>query len=188
MTFKIIDTELEGLKIIEPKLFTDSRGYFFESFNSQKMSDAGIKEVMVQDNISKSKKGVLRGLHYQLKPFGQAKFLTVLSGRILDVAVDIRIGSPTYGRHFSIELTGGSGRLIFIPEGFAHGFVSLEDETIILYKVGNYYSPENERGIRYNDPDLKIDWKLDEKELIITARDLSFPLFSEAENNFRFGE
>jgi dTDP-4-dehydrorhamnose 3,5-epimerase len=188
MSFEIIKTDFKGILIIEPKVFTDDRGCFFESFNSKKLSDSGIKADFVQDNVSRSKKGVLRGLHYQLDPMAQTKLLTVLSGKILDVAVDLRAGSPTFGKHLSVELSSDNKRMVVIPKGFAHGFVALEDNTLVMYKCDNYYSPVHERGIRYNDPSLNINWILPDKDTIIAKRDLSFPSFLEAENDFVFEE
>jgi len=188
MNFEIIKTDFKGILIIEPKVFSDDRGCFFESFNSKKLSDSGIKADFVQDNISRSKKGVLRGLHYQLDPMAQTKLLTVLSGKILDVAVDLRAGSPTFGKHLSVELNSDNKRMVLIPRGFAHGFVALEDNTLVMYKCDNYYSPVDERGIRYNDPSLNINWILPEKDLVITKRDMSFPLMSNAEMNILFEE
>jgi dTDP-4-dehydrorhamnose 3,5-epimerase len=188
MSFTISQTKLKGLFIIEPKMFADERGYFFESFNKEKLKDEGIKADIVQDNVSRSKKGVVRGLHYQLEPMSQTKLISVLSGKILDVAVDLRKGSPTFGEYLSVELSSENCKMIMIPKGFAHGFVSLEDDTIIMYKCDRYYSPTHERGIRFNDPVLKIDWKLPEKELIIAKRDLVFPAMSDAEMNFIYEE
>jgi dTDP-4-dehydrorhamnose 3,5-epimerase len=184
MNVRITETGIEGLYIIETKVFKDERGYFFESFNRLILSEAGINIEFVQDNISKSKYGVIRGLHYQLEPKSQSKLLTVLSGKILDVAVDLRKNSPTFGKHFSVEVEAGGGKMILIPKGFAHGFVSLCDDTVIIYKCDNYYSPEREGGIRFDDPDLAIDWKLPLEELTVAERDRNFPLFKNAVINF----
>lgn len=188
MPLNITETKLKGLFIIEVKAFSDDRGCFFESFNCRNFRDAGITADFIQDNISRSKKGVLRGLHYQLKPMSQTKLLSVLSGRILDVAVDIRKGSQTFGDHFSLELSSENKKLIYIPSGFAHGFVALEENTVVLYKCDNYYSPAHERGIKYNDPALKINWVLPETELTVAKRDMNFPVMSEVEMNFIYGE
>lgn len=188
MPIKKINTGMKDLVIIENKMFSDDRGYFFESYNKNNLSKIGINAEFIQDNVSRSKKGVLRGLHYQLNPMSQTKLLTVLSGSILDVAVDLRKNSPTFGKYLSFELSADDNRSIFIPKGFAHGFVALSDNTVILYKCDNYYSHESERGIRFNDPVLNIDWKLSEKDLTIAKRDLNFPLFSEAEMNFIYEE
>ncbi|MBU4487134.1 MAG: dTDP-4-dehydrorhamnose 3,5-epimerase [Candidatus Delongbacteria bacterium] len=186
MSFNIVETGFYGLRVIEASIFNDDRGYFFESFNKKKLSDIGFKFEFVQDNVSKSKKGVLRGLHYQINPMSQTKLISVLSGKILDVAVDLRRNSPTFGKCFSLELSSDDGRMILIPRGFAHGFVVLTADTVILYKCDQYYSPEHERGIIFNDPDLNISWKIPETDLIIAKRDLSFPTFSKAEMNFFF--
>lgn len=184
MSYEITKTDFQGILLIEPKVFIDDRGCFFESFNSKKLYDAGIKTDFVQDNISRSKKGVLRGMHFQLDRLAQTKLLTVLSGKIIDVAVDLRKGSPTFGKHISIELNSENKRMVLIPKGFAHGFVALEDNTLVMYKCDNYYSPVHERGIRFNDPALNINWILPENDLVITKRDMSFPIMSEAEMNF----
>jgi dTDP-4-dehydrorhamnose 3,5-epimerase len=184
MNFRVEETGIKGLNVIETKLFRDNRGYFFETFNKAHFSDIGITVDFVQDNISKSGYGVVRGLHYQLEPASQTKLLTVISGRILDVAVDLRKDSDTFGKHFSVKLEAGDGKMILIPKGFAHGFASLSDDTVILYKCDNLYSPEHERGIVYNDPDLNIDWNVPSSDVVITERDLKFPLFKDAEKNF----
>ncbi len=184
MNFRIKETGLEGLYVIESKIFNDSRGYFFESFNDSAFKKAGIFSKFVQDNISKSAYGVIRGLHYQLEPESQAKLLTVLSGKIVDVAVDLRKNSQTFGRHFSIDIGAGEGKMILIAEGFAHGFASLSDDTVILYKCGRQYSPGHERGIIWNDPGLNINWKIPISKAVISERDLRFPLFKDAEMNF----
>ncbi|MFO7810035.1 MAG: dTDP-4-dehydrorhamnose 3,5-epimerase [Candidatus Delongbacteria bacterium] len=184
MNFRVEETGIKGLNIIETKLFRDNRGYFFETFNKAQFSEIGIEIEFVQDNISKSGYGVIRGLHYQLEPASQTKLLTVISGMILDVAVDLRKSSPTFGKHFSVKLEAGDGKMILIPKGFAHGFASLSDDTVILYKCDNLYSPAHERGIIYNDPDLNIDWNIPSSDVVMTERDLKFPLFKDAEMNF----
>ncbi|MBN2856980.1 MAG: dTDP-4-dehydrorhamnose 3,5-epimerase [Candidatus Delongbacteria bacterium] len=184
MNFRVEETGIKGLNIIETKLYSDNRGYFFESFNKAQFSEIGINFDFIQDNISKSAYGVIRGLHYQLDPASQTKLLTVLSGKILDVAVDLRKNSSTFGKHFSIKLEAGDGKMILIPKGFAHGFASLSDDTVILYKCDNLYSPEHERGIIYNDPDLGIDWNISSSDTVITERDLRFPGLRDAEMNF----
>ena len=159
MEFKV--TDIEGLVVIEPKVFGDHRGYFFESFRQDRFADAvGYPVNFVQDNESRSVKGVLRGLHFQLPPVAQGKLVRVTKGAVLDVALDIRKDSPTFGKHFSIELNEDNKRQLWIPPGFAHGFVSLMDDTVFQYKCTNYYSPENERSILWSDSDLQIDWKL----------------------------
>ena len=184
MNFRVEDTGIKGLFIIETKIFKDTRGYFFESFNKAQFSEIGINAEFVQDNVSKSGYGVIRGLHYQLEPASQTKLLTVLSGKILDVAVDLRKESTTFGKYFPVKLEAGKGRMVIIPKGFAHGFASLSDDTVILYKCNNLYSPSHERGIIYNDPELNIDWNIPSSDIVVTERDLSFPLFKDAEMNF----
>jgi dTDP-4-dehydrorhamnose 3,5-epimerase len=156
-------TDIEGLVVIEPKVFGDNRGYFFESFRQDRFADAvGYLVNFVQDNESRSVKGVLRGLHFQLPPVAQGKLVRVTKGAVLDVALDIRKDSPTFGKHFSIELNEDNKRQLWIPPGFAHGFVSLIDDTVFQYKCTNYYSPENECAILWSDSDLNIDWKLND--------------------------
>jgi dTDP-4-dehydrorhamnose 3,5-epimerase len=186
MSFRISTTPIEGLLIVETRLFIDGRGFFFESFNRLKFKEAGIDAEFVQDNVSRSRRGVIRGLHYQLEPESQTKLLTVLSGVILDVAVDLRKDSPTFGSHLSFELSSDDNKMILIPKGFAHGFAVLSDEAVIHYKCDRYYSPDHERGIRYNDPELKIDWKIPEKDAVIAERDMKFPNLMNAEMNFNF--
>ena len=181
---KIKELDIQGPLIVETNLFPDHRGCFYESFNIKKLSELGIKNNFVQDNVSESKKGVVRGLHYQLDPFSQAKLIIVLSGEILDVIVDIRKGSPTFGKHISVKLASDNHKILFIPKGFAHGFIALEDNTIVQYKCDEHYSPEHERGIRFSDPTLDIDWNYPKGKIIIADRDLQFPLFDKAEMNF----
>lgn len=180
---QIIHTPIEGLVILEPRIFHDTRGYFYESYNQQKMSELGIDTIFVQDNQSYSQKGVIRGLHFQRPPFAQAKLVRVIKGKVLDVAVDIRKGSPTYGQHYSVLLTGDNHRQFFIPEGFAHGFVALEDNSIFTYKCSQFYHKEAEMSIRYNDPILNIDWGLDEAP-IMTEKDLCGVLFDQFNTPF----
>ena len=156
----IIKTAIEGVVIIEPKVFGDSRGYFFESWKMETYEQAGITCEFVQDNESKSLFGVLRGLHWQAAPYTQAKLVRVISGAVLDVAVDIRKGSPTFGRHVAVELSGENKRQLFIPRGFAHGFAVLRDEAVFAYKCDNIYMPSAERGLRFDDPALGIDWRV----------------------------
>lgn len=172
------ETKLKGCFIIEPKVFEDKRGYFFESFNQKAFNKTIGEEVnFVQDNESFSTKGVLRGLHFQKGESAQAKLVRVLKGKILDVAVDIRKDSPTFGKHFSIELTEDNKKQLFITKGFAHGFVVLSDTAMVFYKCDNFYNKETESGIIYDDKDLNIDWHLEQEELIISEKDLSLPLF-----------
>ena len=166
----IITTEIEGLVIIEPEVFSDERGYFFESFSQREFEEKVCKTVFVQDNESKSIYGVLRGLHFQKPPFAQAKLVRVVSGKVLDVAVDIRKGSPTFGEHVSVELSGANKRQLFIPRGFTHGFAVLSNEAVFQYKCDNYYAPDYEDGILWNDPVLEIDWKIPMKDVILSKR------------------
>lgn len=181
---KVIKTEFEGLFVIEPKVFEDERGYFYESYNRIKLKEQGIDIDFVQDNQSKSNYGVTRGLHYQLNPKAQTKFVRVLQGSIYDVAVDIRKNSPTYGKWFGIELSAENKKQIFIPKGFAHGFSVLSEEAVVFYKCDEFYSPEHERGIMYNDPFLNIDWKVPASKVILSAKDTKHPMFDSADNNF----
>ena len=162
--------------IIEPKVHGDSRGYFVETFVSNKLEEfLGFKINFCQDNESKSSKGVLRGLHYQLPPHAQTKLVRVIKGRVLDVAVDIRKNSPTFGQHVAVELSAENKKQLLVPRGFAHGFVVLEDDTIFAYKVDNYYSPECDRGIAFDDKNLNIDWLLNHDELNLSAKDTKQP-------------
>lgn len=178
-----IRTEIPDVIIIEPKVHGDNRGYFVETFRQDKLEDfLGFKVNFCQDNESKSSRGVLRGLHYQLHPAAQTKLVRVIQGKVLDVAVDIRKGSPTFGHHVAVELTSENKRQLFVPRGFAHGFVVLEDDTVFAYKVDNYYSPENDRGIAFNDKELGIDWGMTDKELKLSDKDTKQPLFNDAEH------
>lgn len=157
---ELISTDIEGLLIVKPKVFEDSRGYFFESFSSKIFHSSGLDLNFVQDNQSLSNKGVLRGLHFQNAPFAQGKLVRVIKGSVLDVVVDIRKKSPTYGKHFTLELTEHNKTMLWIPPGFAHGFLTLEDNTIFFYKCTNYYNKASEDCIKWDDPTLKIDWKI----------------------------
>ncbi len=181
---KIIETGFKGLVIIKPAIHADSRGYFFESYNQMVFREAGISFIPVQDNESKSSKGVIRGLHYQLRPFDQAKLIRVVEGKIYDVALDIRKNSLTYGKWFGIELDSVTKDQILIPRGFAHGFSVLSDVAIIQYKCDNSYNRENERGINVNDPDLDINWKTGSLTPVLSEKDLKQPFFKDADNNF----
>ncbi|MCQ0112050.1 dTDP-4-dehydrorhamnose 3,5-epimerase [Zhouia amylolytica] len=177
-----IRTEITDVIIIEPKVFGDHRGYFTETFREDLLTEfLGHKINFCQDNESKSTRGVLRGLHYQLAPFAQTKLNRVISGKVLDIAVDIRKGSPTFGKHVAVELSGENKRQILIPRGFAHGFVVLSEEAVFAYKVDNYYSLENDRGIFFNDPELGIDWGLEEEALKLSDKDLKQPLLKNAD-------
>ncbi|WP_016778907.1 dTDP-4-dehydrorhamnose 3,5-epimerase [Anaerophaga thermohalophila] len=183
---QIHETKIPGLLIIEPDIFADQRGYFYESYNKEKYEKKGISSDFVQDNVSSSVRGVIRGLHYQLAPFSQAKLIQVLKGKVLDVAVDLRQGSPTFGEHLSIELSDDSHLLVFYPRGFAHGFSVLSDEVIFSYKCDNFYNKDAERGINYKDATLNIDWQIPENEIIVSGKDKVLPAFNEAERNFVF--
>ncbi len=183
---KIEKTDIEGLLIIHPDVFGDERGFFFESYNGKKYKDSGLNTDFVQDNISKSKYGTVRGLHYQIGEFTQGKLCQVLKGKVLDVAVDIRTGSPTFGKYAAIELSGDNHIQFWIPPGFAHGFSVLSDEAFFMYKCTNYYSKENERSILYNDPDLSINWGVDNP--IVSPKDKDANLFSEINKDFIYGK
>jgi len=181
-------TDIKDVIIIDPMVHGDERGYFVETFRQDKLEDfLGFKVHFCQDNESKSSKGVLRGLHYQLPPAAQTKLVRVIKGRVLDVAVDIRKGSPTFGQHVAVELSENNKRQLFVPRGFAHGFVVLEDDTVFAYKVDNYYSPQNDRGIAFDDPAIGIDWQIDTQLLKLSQKDTVQPLLKEADL-FTYGE
>jgi dTDP-4-dehydrorhamnose 3,5-epimerase len=179
---EIIKTEIEGLLIIRPNIFADERGYFFESFNEDNYNNAGIKLSFVQDNISKSKRNTVRGLHYQIAENAQGKLCKVVYGKVLDVAVDIRFGSQTFGKYFSSELSEDNHTQLWIPPGFAHGFSVLSDEAIFSYKCTKLYSKTDERAILFNDPDLNIDWKVENP--IVSEKDLSARKFKNIDKDF----
>ena len=176
-----IKTNIDGLIIIEPQVFGDSRGYFVETWNRSRYEEIGIICEFVQDNESKSSFGVLRGLHWQAMPYTQAKLVRVISGAVLDVAVDIRKGSPTYGKHHVVELSGENKRQLFIPKGFAHGFAVLSQEAVFAYKCDAPYAPKSERGMRFDDPALGIDWRITPDHWILSAKDQCLPSFDEIE-------
>ena len=179
MTIK--ETKLEGCYILQPNIFKDKRGYFIESFNQKTFNSLlGLDVNFVQDNESKSSKGVLRGLHYQLGEYAQAKLVRVVKGAVLDVAVDVREGSKTFGQHVAVELTEENKTQLFVPRGFAHGFIVLEDETIFSYKCDNYYHKASEAGLIYNDKDLNIDWKLPSTDFILSDKDIILPKLKDA--------
>jgi len=181
-------TSIPDVIIIEPKMHGDARGYFIETFREDKLEAfLGYKINFCQDNESKSSKGVLRGLHYQLHPAAQTKLVRIIQGKVLDVAVDIRNESPTFGQHVAVELSSKNKRQLLVPRGFAHGFVVLEDDTIFAYKVDNYYSPENDRGIAFNDPALAIDWQLSHNILNLSEKDKIQPKLSETSDLFEYG-
>ncbi len=177
---KVIETEIEGVFILEPRVFGDDRGYFFESFSLKHFEEKVSKTVFVQDNESKSKYGVLRGLHYQLPPYTQAKLVRVVKGRVLDVAVDIRKGSPTFGKYVAVELSEENKLQFFLPKGFAHGFAVLSEEAIFQYKCDEYYAPDYEGAICYDDPDLGIDWRLPLEDIILSEKDKKHPRLRDA--------
>lgn len=178
-----IDTPIEGLKVFEPKVWGDERGYFFESYNENTFKEAGIDAQFVQDNQARSRYGVLRGLHYQVSPFAQAKLVRVLEGKVLDVVVDIREGSPTYGQSFSIELSAENKKQLFVPRGFAHGYVVLSETAEFFYKCDNFYSKAHEGSIIYNDPTLNIDWKIKPDKAILSEKDQDNSLFGAHRKN-----
>ena len=178
---KVIPTEIPDVRIVEPEVFGDERGYFFESWNKGAFEAAGICCEFIQENESRSRFGVLRGLHYQVPPYTQAKLVRVIQGSVLDVAVDIRKGSPTFGRHVAVELSGENKRQLFIPRGFAHGFVVLSDNALFAYMCDNRYAPTHERGIAYDDPELGIDWRVRVERFILSPKDTANPLLADAE-------
>ena len=182
---EVIKANIEGVFIIEPKVFGDSRGYFFESFNAKEFREkTGLDITFVQDNESMSSYGVMRGLHFQRPPFTQSKLVRCVRGRVLDVAVDIRKGSPTYGRSVSCELTGENHRQIFIPKGFAHGFAVLSEDAVFQYKCDEFYHPEAEGAISWNDPEIGIEWPVPEADVELSAKDRNHPLLKEFETPF----
>ncbi len=181
-----VTCNIPGLLIFEPAVFIDSRGYFFESYNKELFKQSGIECDFVQDNQSKSAHGVIRGLHYQLNPHAQVKLVRVLEGSVLDVAVDIRRDSPTFGQYFSIELSSANKRQLYIPAGFAHGFSVLSNEAVVCYKCNAYYNKSSEAGIRFNDEDLQINWKVSAGEAIVSEKDKSLPSFKDCTNNFYY--
>ena len=183
---KFIKTEIPDVYIIEPSVFGDNRGYFLESFNLEKFEENVYPIKFVQDNESKSSKGVLRGLHFQKPPFDQAKLVRCIEGRVMDVAVDIRKGSLTYGKHVAIELTGENKRQLFVPRGFAHGFSVLSDTAVFAYKVDNRYAPESDSGIRYDDKELNIDWGLNKEGIQLSEKDKNLSFFKDLETPFKF--
>lgn len=176
-----IKTEIDGVWIIQPKVFNDARGYFFEAWKKEEFEQHVGRVDFIQDNESKSSYGVLRGLHYQKGDFSQAKLVRVIKGRVVDVAVDIRRNSPTFGKHVMVELSDENKRQFFIPRGFAHGFLVLSDEAVFTYKVDNPYAPQSEASIRFDDPDLAIQWPIDAKDVLTSAKDLDALSLKEAE-------
>lgn len=179
-------TNIPDLLLFEPTIFEDSRGYFFEAYSERIFQQEGLSPRFVQDNQSKSSYGVIRGLHYQLPPFAQTKLVRVLEGRILDVAVDIRKGSPTFGQSFVVELSAENKKQLFIPAGFAHGFSVISETAIVLYKCDQFYNKESEGGIRYDDPSLNIGWQIEREKEIVSDKDLALPLLSYCRNTFEY--
>ncbi|NQX99490.1 MAG: dTDP-4-dehydrorhamnose 3,5-epimerase [Flavobacteriales bacterium] len=174
---KFVKIEIEGLVVIEPNVFEDDRGHFYESYNKERFEKNGIKDLFVQDNQSLSQKGVLRGLHFQNPPCAQAKLIRVIKGKVLDIAVDLRKESPTYGEHYSIELSASNKKMFYIPTGFAHGFLTLEDDTIFSYKCSNFYNKESEDALLWNDATLGIDWKIINP--LLSDKDKEAPSFNQ---------
>jgi dTDP-4-dehydrorhamnose 3,5-epimerase len=179
-------TALEGVVIIEPRVFADARGYFFESFSQKEFEEKVCKTTFVQDNESKSTYGVLRGLHFQKPPFAQSKLVRVVQGAVLDVAVDIRKGSPTFGQHVAVELTAENHRQFFVPRGFAHGFVVLSEEVVFQYKCDNFYAPQNEGALAWDDPDLGIDWQVPADKILLSEKDKVHARLKDAEWLFNY--
>lgn len=185
---EFIKTLIPDIIVCQPKVFGDDRGYFVETFRTDKLEEyIGHKINFIQDNESKSSYGVLRGLHFQMTPYAQSKLVRVISGKVLDVSVDIRRGSPTFGQHVSVELSGENKKQVFIPRGFAHGFVVLSEEATFAYKCDNYYAPEYDRGILFNDNTLDIDWKIDKNDLQLSDKDKIQPLLNDAKELFEYG-
>lgn len=181
---EIVKTDIEGVVIIEPRIFKDSRGYFFESFKDNEFQEKICRTTFIQDNESYSSYGVVRGLHFQKPPFAQSKIVRVIKGAVLDVAVDLRKGSPTYGQHVAIELNEDNHRQIFIPRGFAHGFAVLSDEVLFQYKCDQYYAPQSEGGIAWDDPSLHIDWRIPADKVILSDKDRKLPLLKDYHSDF----
>ncbi len=182
----VVETEIQGVVIIEPQVFGVDRGYFLESWSQKIFNDLVRPINFVQDNESKSSYGVLRGLHFQRGKYSQSKLVRVVKGKVLDVAVDIRIGSPTFGKHVAVELSGENHRQFFIPRGFAHGFVVLSDEAVFQYKCDNYYAPQYEGAIIWNDPELGIDWQIPNRDVILSAKDTAHPLLADCQEVFDY--
>ena len=184
----VLKTDIEGVVIIEPRIFRDDRGYFFESFSQREFQEKVCNTVFVQDNESKSSYGVLRGLHFQKPPHAQSKLVRVIKGAVLDVAVDIRRGSPTFGQHVAVELSGDNHRQLFIPRGFAHGFSVLTDEVVFQYKCDNFYAPQSEGALAWDDPDLAIDWRIPADKVLLSEKDRHHGRLRDAEWLFDYHE
>lgn len=185
---EVIKTDIEGVVIIEPRIFKDARGYFFESFSAKEFQEKVCQTTFVQDNESFSSYGVVRGLHFQKPPYTQSKLVRVIKGAVLDIAVDLRKGSPTYGKHVAVELTGENHRQLFIPKGFAHGFSVLSDEVLFQYKCDNFYAPQSEGGIAWNDPALQIDWRIPADKILLSEKDTKHPLLEDYNSDFVYSE
>lgn len=183
---EVIKTEIEGVVIIEPRIFHDDRGYFYESFSQREFEEKVCKTVFVQDNQSKSSYGVLRGLHFQKAPYSQSKLVRCIKGKVLDVAVDIRKGSPTFGKYVAVELSEDNHRQFFVPRGFAHGFAVLSDEAVFQYKCDNYYNKESEGSIAWNDESLSIDWKIDMDKVVLSEKDKNSKPLAQADYLFDY--
>ncbi|MBN1599698.1 MAG: dTDP-4-dehydrorhamnose 3,5-epimerase [Bacteroidales bacterium] len=183
---KITKTPIKDLYVLEPRIFEDPRGYFFESYNKAKLAKSGINYNFIQDNQSRSVYGVIRGLHYQLEPKAQTKLVRVIQGKIYDVAVDVRKGSPTYGKWYGLELSEENKKQLIVPKGFAHGFSVLTETAIVMYKCDELYAPETDAGIICNDPELGIDWGIPEEKIIISEKDSKLPGIRNAKNNFKY--
>lgn len=181
---EIVETGIEGLLIVKPQVFGDTRGFFFETYNEKRYKNAGIDYKFVQDNISSSQYGVVRGLHFQKPPYSQTKLVQVIEGSVLDVAVDLRSGSSTYGKWFSVELTSENHWQFLIPRGFAHGFSVLSEKAMFTYKCDNLYNPSSEGGVRFDDPTLNIDWRIDLNKAITSDKDKKHPFFNELDKIF----
>ena len=186
--FTFTQTEIPGVVVIEPQVFGDDRGYFMETYQKDQFAEAGIDKEFVQDNQSRSTRGVLRGLHFQKGKYAQSKLVRVVHGRVLDVAVDIRRGSPTFGRYAAVELTGENKRQFFIPRGFAHGFAVLSPQAVFQYKCDNAYAPQSEGAIAWNDPQIGIDWQLPAQAVLLSAKDSRNPPLAEAAELFDYNE
>lgn len=178
---EVVETALDGVVLIKPKIFGDSRGYFSETYNKNELEEAGIRADFIQDNESMSRYGVVRGLHYQKAPYTQAKLVRVIQGSVLDVVVDIRIGSPTFGQYVAVELSCENKLQMFVPRGFAHGFAVISDKVIFAYKCDNVYMPSHECGVAFDDPALSIDWCVDAEKMILSDKDQKNPLLADAE-------
>ena len=185
---EVIKTEIDGVVIIEPRIFKDDRGYFYESFSQREFEEKVCRTIFVQDNQSKSSYGVLRGLHFQKPPYSQSKLVRCIKGKVLDVAVDIRKDSPTFGKHVAVELSEENHRQLFIPRGFAHGFAVLSDEAVFQYKCDNFYNKESEGAIAWNDPELAIDWRIPAESIILSEKDKQNRNIADADFLFDYNE